>query len=700
MHIYNNVLKLVLSAVVLSAYGCQTNLSSVTTNVDTNGISANNQTNNAVKPSLNSNSQYPVKDWRSSRFDTTLSKFSVKSASDNLKVDGSIDVFPQPTNNKYLIDPDKLINSNNTTPSGRLTTDPTTNEVKGTLTYFGLDTTKKSELSVGDKVLILATGETLTIKELLPETYIISFKDAYTGVTIPKGTAFISKSEKDGDVKGTVFKDLVAGAKQIELLITTDNKKLEKEFAFASPFDTVKIESDKAAIAPQKFISTTTPKYKTTDSAFKIVVSGNNRAKSFSSTASFAAMELNNPTITTDNVLYYTSNNTTGPNFFAVGTDGTTIWENEFPGDFQGAAPTISAPSTEAQAKGISAKTYLNKRVMYVASKSGEIFCVNSDGRIVSSIKINDSFKNSVWVDADDQNIDYVYAASSTGNLYRLKLDFSNSQSQVFSSVYSVKVADTSFSSSPILNNSSLYLGGENGVLYEIIPNTGNSSREWDLTKYTNNGSAKIVGIPVFSGNIAIVPAGGYLFRIVGSTVTQSPLLELKQGLASRIKPYGTVFQTNDKPSGNIISSPVVANGKAYISNGNAIFESDIQSVDSFKNYSTYCLSISGRLDDSDNNIQPFGNGNLDLSPVSTDLTQNRIGMVDNNTANNNSPYLNFFSLPLSSSSDAITGYMPLNEFDSKGRAITGYGSNVVADGKGNVYLTLDNGSVNVVPTR
>lgn len=698
MHIYNNVLKLFLSAVVLSAYGCQTDLSSVNT---TNSVNDTNHINNNLNNSfLKSNNYYPVKDWSSSRFDRSVNSFNTKAASDNLKVGGSIDVFPKATDNKYLIDPTKLINSNNTTPSGRITTDPTSTEVKGTLTYFGLDTTKKSEISVGDKVLVLATGEVLTVKELLPETYLIQFEDPYAGVTVPAGTSFISKSEKDGDVKGTVFKDLVAGAKQLELLITSDNKEIEEDVVFSAPYNTVEIKSDEVVLAPQKFISSTLPKYKTTDSAFRIVVSGNNRGKSFASTASFPAMELNNPTITTDNVLYYTSNNTSGSNFFAAGTDGSIIWENELPGDFQGASPTISSPTAAAQARGVTPKTYLNKRVMYVASKSGEIFCVNSDGRIVSSIKINDSFKNSVWVDADDQNADYLYAASTSGNLYRLKLDFSNPQAQVFSSVYSTKVADTAFYSSPVLNNSSLYIGGENGVLYEIIPNTGNSSREWDLTKYTNNGSSKIVGTPAFSGSTIIVPSGGYLFRIVGSTVTQSPLLELKQGLASRIKPYGTVYQTNDKPTGNIISSPVISNGKAYITNGNAIFESDIQSVDSFKNYSTYCLSISGRLDDSDKNIQPYGNGNLDLSPVSTDLTQTRIGMVDTNTANNNSPYLNFFSLPLSSSTDTLTGYMPLNEFDSKGHAITGYNSNVVADGKGNVYLTLDNGSVNVVPTR
>lgn len=695
MHIYNNILKLFVSAVVLSSFGCQADLSNVT-NKNISPTQSNLNTSNKV----NSITQYPVKDWTSSRIDRSLG-FGIKSAADNLKIDNAIDVFPQPTDNKYLIDPSKLINSNNTTPSGQISTDPTTNEVTGKLTYFGTSTDKKSELSVGDKVLVLATGETLTIKDILPERYLLTFEKGYEGTTtIPVGTRFTSVGE-NGTATGYVYKELKTGDKNLELIIESDIKDLEK-LTLAAPYSGIEIKSDEAAVAPQKFKTTTIPKFKTTDSAFKVIIAGNNRGKSFGATGGSPAIELNNPTISTDNVMYYTTDNTTGSNFFAVGTDGNVIWENEYSGDFQGAAPTFSQPSTDAQARGISAKTYLSKRLMYVASKSGEIFCLNTDGRVVASVKVNDSFKNSVWVDADDANIDYVYAASTTGNIYRLKLDFSNSQAQSFTSIYSVKVADTAFYSSPIMNGSSVYIGGENGILYEIIPNTGDTARSWDLSKYPMNGSAKIMGIPAFSNNIIIVPAGGYLFRIVGSTVTQSPLLELKNGLASRIKPYGNVYQANSQPIGNITSSPMIVSGtgKVYIANGNAVFESDFQSVDNFKNFSTYCLSISGRLDDSDKNLRPYGNGNLDLSPVATDTTQMRIGMVDVNTVSNNSPYLNFFSVPFNSGTDILTGYMPINEFDSKGHSITGYNSNVVADNKGNVYITLDNGSVNVVPAR
>ena len=538
------------------------------------------------------------------------------------------------------------------------------------------------------------------------------FESSYEGPKVITAGAdkssFTSVSEKGGTITGYFSKDLNVNDKTAEIIITSDNKKIEKDLELNQKiYPGLFIKGDKATIAPQKFIVDKIAT-KTTDSVFKIVLAGSSRAKSFNATSSAPALELNNPTVSTDNVLYYTTDNTNGSNFFATNSDGTVMWENEFSGDFQGAAPTFSQPTPQAmQSRGITAKTHLGKRIMYVASKSGEIFCLNTDGRIISTLKINDSFKNSVWVDSDDQNIDYIYAASVNGNIYRLKIDFSNSQAQNLSSVYSVKVADTAFTSSPVMNGSSLYVGGENGIFYELIPNTGDSSRNWDLSKYNNNGSAKIVGMPAFSNDTIIVPAGGYLFRIVGSTVTQSPLLELRQGSSSRTKPYGSVFKTDYKPGGNIMSSPVIAtvNGKsyAYITNGNTVFESDIQSVDNFKNYSTYCLSISGRLDDSDSNLVPYGNGSLDISPT-TVTASNPLGlsvsMVDVNTVNNNFPYLNFFSVPLNSSVDVLSGYMPLNEFDSKGRAISGYGAAVTADGKGNVYLTLDNGAVNIVPAR
>lgn len=701
MHIYNHITKLCVSALLISSLGCQADLNATTTkNINSPLSNTTSEQSNIESPNKQPvvNANYQVKDWTTGRIEKNTNNFKIKSASSNLKIDNTVDVFPQPTDNKYLIDSSKLISSNNTSLSGRITTDTASKEVTGKLTYMNTDAAK-TEVKAGDKVLVLATGETLNVKEVLPERYLMNLEKGFEGtVTIPKGTQFTSVG-KEGTVTGTFYKDLApsnGAPTTAELVITSDYKTIDKSIT-AAVGTGITIEGKDVTVAPQKFLSDTFPKFKTTESAFKIVVAGNNRAKSFGATSSSPAIELNNPTISSDNVLYYTTNNASGSNFFATDNSGTVLWENTFSGGFQGAAPTFSSPTNN-----VGAKTYLGKRIMYVASKSGEIFCLNTDGRIVSTIKINDSFKNSVWVNADDQDIDYIYALSTNGNLYRLKLDFSNPQAQTFTSMYSVKVADTSFYSSPIMNGSSLYVGGENGTFYEIIPNTGDVSRSWDLSKYPMNSSAKIVGMPAFSNDVIIVPAGGYLFRIVGSTVSQSPLLELNQGLASRIKPYGSVFKSNSQPTGNIISSPIIPpnSGKVYISNANTVFESDFLSVDNFKNYSTYCLSISGRLDDSDSNLKSYGNGTLDLTQVGDDTTKMRVSMVDINTVNNNSPYLNFFSVPLNSGADTLTGYMPLNEFDSKGHPISGYGSSVVADNKGSVYLTLDNGAVNIVPAR
>ncbi|MBC7473621.1 MAG: PQQ-binding-like beta-propeller repeat protein, partial [Candidatus Sericytochromatia bacterium] len=429
-----------------------------------------------------------------------------------------------------------------------------------------------------------------------------------------------------------------------------------------------------------------------TESGFKIYIAGSDRGKSFGAMSLNPAISLNGAG-SGDDALYYTSDNITGSNLFALNSSGAILWEQSLGGNFKNSSPSFS--------KGSNPKTYLGKNVMYIASKSGDIYCVNTDGKLVSSIKINDSFKNSVFVDANDPNADYVYAASATGNFYRLKLDFSNSQSQTFTSVYSVKLDDTSFSSSPVLNNSSVYVGGENGKFYQIIPNTGDVSVSWDLSLYNKNSVAKIIGTPLFDNitNSIIVPAGGYLFRIFGSTVTQSPLLELKEGVNSRNKPYGSVLNTNIYATGTIISSPVISasgNNLVYVANGNALFESNISSVDTFKNSANYCLGVSGRIDDSATNLSPLGNGVVALSTSSGGV---RAAMVDTNMVNNVSPYINYFTLPLNSSTDNLLKYLPVNEFDSIGHSIKGINSSSIADKDGNVYFTLDNGAVKVLAT-
>lgn len=440
------------------------------------------------------------------------------------------------------------------------------------------------------------------------------------------------------------------------------------------------------------------PTKTTKDSVFKIYVNKNSRGKSFGSTTIYPAMDLN-AAGTADDVLYYTANNTTGSNLFAVGSDGKTLWEQKLSGNFANCMPTFSIPSDPL----ITQKTYLGKKLLYVISKEGDLYCLNTDGQVASSVKINDKFKSSVWVDANDANSDYVYAASENGNLYRFKLDFSNPQTRSFSLTYSVKVADTSFFAPPVLNNSSLYLGGENGILYEIIPNSGDASRLWDLSQYPKNGGAKILApVVITSQNYVLASSGGYLFRIIGSTVTQSPLLELKEGLNSRNKPYGTVFATSgDYPSGNIMSAPLLDpadTSTAYISNGNAVFQIDYSSIDLFKNSAVYGVSMSGRLTAGDTGLNAMGNGGLAISTPNLGGAR-KLAMVDFNTNKNTSPFINFFNLPLSSSTDTLARYMPINEFDSSGYPISGMNSSSISDGAGNVYFSLNNGTVNVLAT-
>lgn len=446
------------------------------------------------------------------------------------------------------------------------------------------------------------------------------------------------------------------------------------------------VNTDPAGTAAPSFTSTENANFSASNSIYKLSFPKNSRAKSFGAMSIFPLID------TVNNVLFYTSDNDSGSNFFAMNAKGEPIWEHSFNGGFWGNSPTISP------------KTHLGQRIIYLAGKNGDIYAINTDGVLAATIKVNDTFKDmSLALDSSDSDLDYVYAAGQSGNFYRFKLDFSNSQVKTFSLVYSSKIDETSFSSSPVFDGTSVYLGGENGVLYEIIPNTGQPARSWDLSLYPRNGSAKIIGSPfvglIPSGKVIIVPAGGYLFRIVGSTVTQSPLLELRNGVNSSNLASGSVFTSDGNPTGTIISWPFTVPGavtnKVYISNANAIFEMDYSSIDSFKNSANYCVSISGRK----GNLLSLGNGNLAISPSGAGDGSFKAAMVDINTAKNSTVNINFFSLPLNPGVDSLVSFMPLNEFDVLGYPLSGEKANSVADGTGKIYFALDNGTVNVLPT-
>ena len=144
MHIYKNISKLFVFAVVTASFGCQTDLNTTMSKNINSPVNETDKINNQnLKSTENVSLQnYQVRDWTNRRIANNFNSFKTKSAADNLKIDNAIDIFPQSTDNKYLLDPAKLISGNNTSLSGRVTTDGTTKEVLGTLTYISQDATK------------------------------------------------------------------------------------------------------------------------------------------------------------------------------------------------------------------------------------------------------------------------------------------------------------------------------------------------------------------------------------------------------------------------------------------------------------------------------------------------------------------------------------------------------------------------------
>ncbi len=637
-----------------------------------------------------------LKDWTFDRVEHRFihSGFNIKSSADSLKPE---------------FNPDNLLfnDTANKTVTGTITLTTTTVGAVTTTTLTGA----VSELIVGDIIEILGSKDDKPTLNILKIATITPMVTTTFPAASDDGTEFrdngvynyriirqisSANSISSGSIKTDPTADATSNPPKNKI-ITGEGTFFNSELRVGSQ---IRLESSGEILTVASIESATSltvetaPTIAVTTSSFKIV-SGvkNEKARNFGAISLYPVLDTNGTTgVPADDVLYFTSDNPSGSNVFAINSNNTNKWEINLSGGFLGNSPTISTRPDPLDS---------TKKIMYLLGKSGDVYCINTDGRVIAHTKVDDSFKNtSVWVDSSDATNDFVYAASQSGHLYRFKVDFSNTQAQSFSILYKIKVGETSFSSSPVLKGSSLYLGGENGVLYELIPSTGDSSRSWDLSLYSKNGSAKINGSPfITDSNIILIPAGGYLFRIVGSTVTQSPLLELKNGSNSRNPGFGKIFKGDSYPTGTITSSPLVnvATNRAYVSNGNAIFELDFSSVDSFRDTAFYCLALSGRLDRSDYNLNSNGNGNITMSG-------SKLAMVDVNLAKNSTSFINYFLAPLKDTieagKDPLSRFLALNEYDSKGYSLSGVNSGAVSDGSGgNVYFTLNNGSVNILPT-
>ena len=290
-------------------------------------------------------------------------------------------------------------------------------------------------------------------------------------------------------------------------------------------------------------------------------------AKSVNANSS-PAMSVNSGS--TPSVMYFVTDNSSGSNVHAVNVTSTNTsvsgglkWQRALGGSFSGSSPSIITSGSKN-------KIYVN---------NGKLSCLDADtGNTIAETVISDTFKNSSpWVVASlSDNCDYIYLTGQSGNLYKYRLIWGNSSLDL---MYS-KALGGAFSSSPVYNaaTSRIYIGSESGKLYEVADN-GSLITEWNLTSGTGvsrNSAGKVLASPVIDdiSKIALVPCGGYLFRINlnDSSVTQSPLLEMRQNLLASngdIVRREPATATNNTISG--ATAPTVNSFKVGDSGGFAI---------------------------------------------------------------------------------------------------------------------------------
>lgn len=229
-----------------------------------------------------------------------------------------------------------------------------------------------------------------------------------------------------------------------------------------------------------------------------------------------------------DTTAYFLTSSDTSTNFYALQSNGQVQWQLTLHenGKFAGSSPAV------AQAFG--------QRYLYAITDKGRLYAVNASTGIVAGfadIPEGEFLESSPFAVTDGSN-SRVYLASYNGRVYRYDFNGSN-----FTQVFNVKPVTSAisgrFSASPVVTNSHIYIGSEEGKIYKLNRDSGAEVSELDLSETVRSEGCQIKTAFAIDAlqDVGLVACGSYLYKIRLSDASttslalaaQSPLLELQQ---------------------------------------------------------------------------------------------------------------------------------------------------------------------------
>lgn len=289
---------------------------------------------------------------------------------------------------------------------------------------------------------------------------------------------------------------------------------------------------------------------------------------------------------------YFLTASETSTNAYALNASGNKLWDLSLHenGSFDGTSPAVG------RVNGVD--------VLYAVTDEGRLYAINaSTGLVINFAEISeDEFHHaSPFVrssDADSNNSDPVFLASDDGKVYRYTFNGST-----FSQVFGEEIAESNnlgrFSTPPLATDTHVYVGSEEGKFYKLDAADGDIVSELDLSSAVRADGCQVMATPAIDGDqdIALVPCGGYLFKIRlndgGSgglaLAAQSPLLELRDLLTFKpTRVLGPNHNTRPQLSTTVLRDPLPTETTADLEQTFGFKEGDFVRVETSESGNLY----------------------------------------------------------------------------------------------------------------